>query len=69
MGDLTRRDVLRQAGGVVAASMVPVDLLALAAAAAPASAISPIMATLSSYMAEAGNRALPDSVVEKTKHI
>jgi 2-methylcitrate dehydratase PrpD len=72
MGDLTRRDVLKQAGGVLAASAVssvPIDLLARPATAAPASAISPIMATLSAYMSEAASRALPDAVVEKTKHM
>jgi 2-methylcitrate dehydratase PrpD len=69
MSDLTRRDVLKQAGGVLAASMVPPRAAALAAAAAPASAISPLMTTLSTYMSEAGTRALPEAVVEKTKHM
>ena len=69
MSDLTRRDVLKQAGGLLAASVVPLVPIELAAAAAPSSAISPIMATLSTYMAEAGTRALPAAVVEKTKHM
>ena len=69
MSDLTRRDVLKQAGGVLAASMVPPRAAALAAAAAPASAISPLMTTLSTYMSEAGTRALPEAVIEKTKHM
>lgn len=73
MSDLTRRDVLKQAGGVLAASMVPpletMGTMELAAAAAPASAVSPLMATLSTYMAEAGSRPLPEAVVEKTKHM
>ena len=33
-----------------------------------AQAISPVMATLSSYMSAAAGRALPDSVVRETKH-
>ena len=36
--------------------------------AAGAQPIGPVMATLSSYMAVARDRALPDAVVEKTKH-
>ncbi len=73
MDQLTRRDVLKQAGGVLAASVVssvpPATANALAAAAAPAGAISPLMTTLSTYMSEAGTRALPAAVVEKTKHM
>ena len=65
---ITRRDVLKQAGGVLAASVVRPGSLA-AAAAAPAPAISPLMTTLSTYMSEAGTRALPEAVVEKTKHM
>jgi 2-methylcitrate dehydratase PrpD len=65
--DLTRRDVLKHAGGVVAASLVGLAPIELAAAAEPA--ISPLMTTLSTYMAEAGSRALPEAVVEKTKHM
>jgi len=73
MDKLTRRDVLKQAGGVLAASVaspLAADAAALAAGqAAPAPAISPLMTTLSAYMSEAGARALPAAVVEKTKHM
>jgi 2-methylcitrate dehydratase PrpD len=58
-----RRDLLKTAGGALVVSFVPRGL-----AAAPA-AISPTMATLSTYMAEAARRPLPDPVVEKTKHM
>jgi 2-methylcitrate dehydratase PrpD len=55
----TRRDVLRAGGAVAAFS------LGGAARAQPAGAV---MATLSTYMAGARERALPEEVVEKTKH-
>jgi 2-methylcitrate dehydratase PrpD len=58
---LTRRGVLK-AGSVFAAA----GLGAGAARGAPA--VSPVMATLSAYMSEARERALPDDVVEKSKH-
>jgi 2-methylcitrate dehydratase PrpD len=58
---LTRRGVLK-AGSVFAAA----GLGAGAARGAPA--VSPVMATLSAYMNEARERALPDDVVEKSKH-
>jgi 2-methylcitrate dehydratase PrpD len=61
---MRRRDLLKTAGGAFVASMIPRGL----AAAAPAS-VSPLMATLSTYMAEAARRPLPDAVVEKTKHM
>jgi 2-methylcitrate dehydratase PrpD len=58
---LTRRGVLK-AGSVFAAA----GLGAGAVRGAPA--VSPVMATLSAYMSEARERALPDDVVEKSKH-
>jgi 2-methylcitrate dehydratase PrpD len=58
---LTRRGVLK-AGSVFAAA----GLGAGAARGAPA--VSPVMATLSAYMSGARERALPDDVVEKSKH-
>ncbi len=58
-----RRDLLKTAGGAFVASMIP---RGLAAATAP---ISPLMTTLSTYMAEAARRPLPDVVVEKTKQM
>ena len=72
MSEFTRRDVLKQAGGVLAASVVAPNVARAAqdgAAAAKPGAVSPIMTTLSTYMSEAGSRALPDAVVEKTKHM
>jgi 2-methylcitrate dehydratase PrpD len=33
-----------------------------------AEAVSPVMARLSAYMSEARSRALPEQVLEKTKH-
>jgi len=78
MSDFTRRDVLKQAGGVLAASVVA-PVAARAAQSGPAAAapkpgaggpaIGPLMNTLSSYMAGAGARPLPDMVTEKTKHM
>ena len=54
-------------------NMIRRSALALCAAASPslrlhAQAISPVMATLSGYMAAAKDRALPPAVVEKAKH-
>jgi 2-methylcitrate dehydratase PrpD len=74
---LTRRSLLQGAGlGIVtaafphapeiaAASPVMAEQTATPASAAQAS--TPVMATLSAYMSEARNRALPDEVVEKAK--
>jgi len=59
-GNVTRRDVL-QTGGAVAASGIP-------GGAHAAQSISPVMERLSAYMAEARDHALPDAVIEKTKH-
>jgi 2-methylcitrate dehydratase PrpD len=59
---LTRRSLVRAAAGVVAAAGMrrPVR--------AAAEQISPVMARLSTYMSEAGGRALPDQVVQETKY-
>jgi 2-methylcitrate dehydratase PrpD len=59
-GCLTRRSLLQRAGWGVAAVAIPRGLFA--------AEISPVMAKLSTYMSEAGGRALPDEVVEKAKH-
>jgi 2-methylcitrate dehydratase PrpD len=59
--NVTRRSVLR-AGGAAAAAALP------AAKAAAAQPVGPVMAALSTYMSAARERALPDAVVEKTKH-
>src|SRR5215468_6652296 len=58
-----RRDLLKTAGGAVVVSMIPRELFAIGAN------VSPLMTTLSEYMASAGGRAVPDGVVEKTKHM
>ncbi len=58
---MTRRDVLQGGGALVAAGLP-------SGAAGAAQSVGPVMAALSSYMAAARDRALPDSVVEKTKH-
>ena len=57
---VTRRGVL-QAGGAMAATALP-------QAAKAAQPVGPVMAALSSYMAAARDRVLPDAVIEKTKY-
>jgi 2-methylcitrate dehydratase PrpD len=59
---LTRRSLLQRAGWVIAAAALP---FREAMAAVP---VSSVMTKLSNYMSGAGNRALPDEVVEKAKH-
>ena len=59
---LTRRNLLQRAGWAAAATALPSSI------ALGAENVSPVMARLSSYMSEARDRALPDDVVEKTKH-
>jgi 2-methylcitrate dehydratase PrpD len=61
-GRFDRRSLLTTAASAMAIGALP---RRVRAAAVP---ISPLMATLSSYMAEAGERALPDEVTEKAKH-
>lgn len=62
MKDLSRRVVLARAGGVLAASAFASPQRA------SAQASGAVMTRLSTYMGEAGGRALPDGVTEKTKH-
>jgi 2-methylcitrate dehydratase PrpD len=60
--DLSRRRLLKQAGlAVMAAACKPLWSFAV-------DQISPPMARLSAYMADARKRALPEDVVEKVKH-
>jgi 2-methylcitrate dehydratase PrpD len=59
---LSRRSLLQRAGWTVAAAAFPFSRGVFAA-----DSISPVMARLSTYMSEAGGRALPDEVVEKAK--
>src|SRR2546430_17174805 len=68
---LTRRNLLELAGLAFAATVIPSGVAAAKAAASEdeaAQGVSPVMDKLSKYMSEAGERALPDEVVEKTKH-
>jgi 2-methylcitrate dehydratase PrpD len=60
-GGLSRRNLLQRAGWTVAAAAIPSGVFA-------AESVSPVMAKLSTYMSEAGGRALPDEVIEKAKH-
>jgi 2-methylcitrate dehydratase PrpD len=60
--NITRRSVLQRAGGFIAAAAFPTRGWT---AALP---VSEVMTRLSSYMSEAAGRALPEEVVEKTKH-
>jgi len=57
---LTRRGALKTAGGFLAAAAFP--------AGAAETPVSQVMTRLSTYMSEAATHALPDEVVEKTKH-
>src|SRR5436190_23511682 len=57
----TRRDVL-QGASAMAATALP------SGRATGAQPVSPVMATLSTYMRDARERALPAEVIEKAKH-
>ncbi len=60
--NLTRRSMLQRAAWVAAAAAFPsVPEIA-------AEDVSPVMAKLSTYMSEAGSRALPDKVMDEAKH-
>ena len=59
---MTRRNLLQRAGWFAAAAAIP------QAAKLAAEEVSPVMTELSHYMSEARNRALPDKVLEETKH-
>jgi len=59
---LTRRTWLQHALWITAAAAHPQF------ARAAANDVSPVMEKLSSFMAEARNRALPDNVAQETKH-
>src|SRR3954454_8591478 len=56
----SRRSLLQGVGCAIAVSP--------SVAFAAANPVSPAMAKLSAYMSDAGDRALPDDVVEKAKH-
>ena len=59
---LSRRKTLNGAGGSILAPARPLRR------SMNADAIGPVMARLSAYMSAAENRALPEPVIEKTKH-
>ena len=68
---LTRRNLLELAGLAFASTAIPPGVVAARAAGSQTEAalgVSPVMDKLSGYMSEAGERALPDEVVEKAKH-
>jgi 2-methylcitrate dehydratase PrpD len=60
--NLTRRNLLQRAGWVAAAAAFPGGAKLIA------EDVSPVMTQLSAYMSEARNRALPDKVLQETKH-
>src|SRR5215471_4733261 len=57
----TRRGILQSAGAFMTAAALRRTLKA-------EEPVSPVMAKLSAYMSEASSRALPDDILEKTKH-
>ncbi len=71
---LTRRSLFELAGLAVAASAISPALArekpfrsSVPSAATPADTVGAVMTTLGTYMSEAGGKALPDEVTEKTK--
>src|SRR5260370_12734586 len=68
---LTRRNLIELAGLTFATTLIPSEFVTVKAASGQEDAapgVSPVMDKLSRYMSEAGERALPDEVVEKAKH-
>ncbi|HKV81615.1 MAG TPA: MmgE/PrpD family protein [Candidatus Sulfotelmatobacter sp.] len=68
---LTRRSLFELAGLVFATTVIPSEFSEAPATVRQedaAQGVSSVMDKLSRYMSEAGERALPDEVVEKTKH-
>lgn len=67
---LTRRGLLELTGLALASAVIPRGVAMAKPFAGPDKAtegVGPLMGTLSSYMSEAADRALPDEVVEKAK--
>ena len=60
--NLSRRDLMHRAAWVLAAATLP------GSAKLAAEDVSPVMLKLSAYMSEARNSALPDKVLQETKH-
>ena len=68
---LTRRSLLEIAGLAFAATALPQRVAVAATPAVPPQAAQetgPVMKTLSTYMSEASSHALPEEVLEETKH-
>jgi 2-methylcitrate dehydratase PrpD len=63
---LTRRSLLQKAAWISSAAVLP--RIAWAAVLDSGPGVSPVIEKLSAYMADARNRALPDNVVQETKH-
>jgi 2-methylcitrate dehydratase PrpD len=61
-GSFSRRGLVRAAAAITAAAAMPRSIWAAS------EDISPVMAKLSAYMSEAGDRALPDQIVQETKY-
>ena len=60
--NLTRRDLVQRAAWALGAAMLP------GGSRLAAEDVSPVMLKLSAYMSEARNSALPDKVLQETKH-
>src|SRR5713226_5806476 len=68
--NLTRRDLVQRAAWAIAAATIPGGARLAAQDVSPnvSPNVSPMMLKLSSYMSEARNSALPDKVLQETKH-
>ena len=60
--NLSRRELMRRSACLLGAALFP------AGASLAAEDVSPVMAKLSSYMSDARNSALPEKVLQETKH-
>jgi hypothetical protein len=65
---LSRRALLARSGWVLLAGAIPSLIDRGVKLRAAESMVSPAMAKLCAYMSQARERALPDEVLEKTKH-
>ena len=68
---MTRRNLIELAGLTFATTVIPSGIVAAKEAARQedaAQSVNPVMDKLSRYMSEAGERTVPDEVVEKAKH-
>ena len=65
--ELTRRSLMARATWLLAGAALPLRAFAAEPTDAPTAAVSPLMQTLSSYMAAAASRPLPPDVMEQAK--